>query len=269
MPIQFFQIPNGISTTATEPSATYKYRLIGTASENEANAYAAASTPFIVTAIEGVLYRADIECQRTAYNQWDVTVPYDRINRRLGEFTFDFDTTGGKIHITNAKAEVRRYPAATAPDQFGAIAVDGDEVKGTEIIVPALKVNIQYKHPAGVVTMAYAKFLAGITGTVNSDDFLSFAPGEVLFLGASGSDGTNAEAAMNYSFAMSANASGLNIGGISGVVKKGWEVAWIRYHDTITSADGKDNPTRVAKYVYIDRVYEEINMTLALGFGGL
>ncbi len=269
MAIQFFPAPNGISTTASPPSSTYKYRLIGTASENEANAYVMASTPFIVTTTYGVLYRQDIECQRTAYNQWDVTVPYDQTNRTLGEWTWDFDTTGGQIHITNAKEEVSRYPATTAPNQLGAIACDGDEVKGTEIIVPAMKVNVQFKHPMGVVTLAYAKFLSNITGTVNSDRFLGFSPGEVLFLGASGSDGTNAEASMNYSFAMSANVTGLSIGAITGVAKKGWEVAWIRYHDTITSADGKDNPTRVAKYVYVDRVYEEINMTNALGFGGV
>jgi hypothetical protein len=67
---------------------------------------------------------------------------------------------------------------------------------------------------------------------------------------------------------MAANVTGLTIGGIAGVAKKGWEVAWIRYQDTITVADGKDNPTRVPKYVYVDRVYDTIPMATALGFGG-
>jgi hypothetical protein len=141
-------------------------------------------------------------------------------------------------------------------------------VKGVEIIIPAMKINVQYKHPQGVLTLAKAKFLNNMTGMVNSDSFLTFAPGEVLFLGARGSDGTQSEATVSYSFAMAPNAEGLTIGGIAGVAKKGWEVAWIRYHDTITTADGKDQPTRVPKFVYVNRVYETIPMATALGFGG-
>jgi hypothetical protein len=172
------------------------------------------------------------------------------------------------VHIRQAKEELRRYPETTAPNQNGAIAVDGDEVKGIEIVIPAMKINVQYRHPLGVITLAQAKFLADMTGKTNSDPFLTFAPGQVLFLGARGSDGTESEATVNYQFAMGANLTGQTIGSIAGVAKRAWEVAWIRYHDTITEADSKDNPTRVAKYVYIDRVYDEIEMATALGFGG-
>jgi hypothetical protein len=266
--MRIFPVPDGITYTANPPTQTHKLKIAEVADKDTAMGLAMASTPAIVSTAFGVLYRQDVRVSRAAYNQWMVEVPYGQRQNETGEWTWSFDTTGGTVHITQAKEEVRRYPAATAPDQLGAIAVDGDEVKGVEIVIPAMKINVEYSHPLGVMTLAKAKFLANITGTVNSTPFLTFAPGEVLFLGANGADGTTSDAKVGYQFAMSANADSMTIGAVVGVAKRGWEVAWIRYQDTITSADGKDQPTRVAKYVYVDRVYEVIDMAAALGFGG-
>jgi len=266
--MRIIPLPDGIKTSVEGRSETRRYKIVGTASQGTANGYALAATPAIIGTNYGLLYRQDIQCTQTHYNHWVVEVPYGPRKNVTGDFTWDFDTTGGTVHITQAKEEVGRFPASTAPDQKGAIAVDGDEVKGTEIIVPAMKINVSFRHPLGVITLPQAKFLASITGTVNSDNFLTFAPGEVLFLGARGSDGTDAEATVAYQFAAASNVTGQTIGGITGVAKKAWEVAWIRFQDAITTADGKDLPTREAKFVYVDRVYEEIAMAAALGFGG-
>lgn len=266
--MRIFALPDGISSTGNPPTETRRLKIDGVTDKDVAVSYAIASTPSLISTAYGILYRDDVRVTQVAYNQWTVEVPYGAKKNATGEWTWDFDTTGGTVHITQAKEELRRYPTATAPNQLGSIAVDGDEVKGVEIIVPAMKINVQYKHPLGVVTLARAKFLSDMTGKTNSDTFLTFAPGEVLFLGARGSDGSEAEATIGYQFAMAANVTGQTIGSIAGVAKRAWEVAWIRYQDTITVADSKDNPTRVAKYVYIDRVYDEIAMASALGFGG-
>jgi len=266
--MRIFHLTDGIDHSGNPPSATYRLKVVDVWDEHTAVAYAIASTPALVSTVYGVLYRDDVRVKRSAYNQWMIEVPYSTRKNVTGDWTWDFDTTGGTVHVTNAKEELRRYPTATAPNQQGAIAVDKDEVKGTEIIIPAMKINVQFRHPLATVTIAKAKFLSDITGTVNSDNFLSFAPGEVLFLGARGSDGSEAEAVVSYQFAMAKNLTGQTIGTITGVAKKAWEVAWIRYEDTITVADSKDCPTRHAKFVYVDRVYDEIAMAAALGFGG-
>jgi hypothetical protein len=266
--MRIFLLPDGIKSTAQNPTETRRYKIADVANKNTANGLALASTPAVVSTIYGLLYRQDIQLSQSAYNQWFAEVPYGPRKSVTGDFTWDFDTTGGTIHITQAKAEVARYPTATAPNQKGAIAVDGDEVKGTDIIVPALKVNVNFRHPLGIITLPMADFLAEITGTVNSTPFLTFAPGRVLFLGARASDGTDVEATVNYQFAVGKNVSGQTIGDITGVAKKAWDVAWIRYKDNVVTADGKDVPTREPKFVYVDRVYEEIDMALALGFGG-
>lgn len=266
--MRIITLPDGSEISSSGPTATRRYKIVDVPNETTATSYAMAATPAILATIHGILYRQDVNVRRAAYNQWMVEVPYAAQKKENGDWTWDFDTSGGTIHITQAKQEVRRYPASTAPDQKGAIAVDGDEVKGTEIVVPAMKINVQFRHPRGVITLPQAKFLSDITGTVNSDKFLTFAPGEVLFLGARGSEGSEADATVSYQFAMGKNVTGQTIGDIAGVAKKAWEVAWIRYRDTVTAADGKDQPTRTPKFVYIDRVYDEIAMATALGFGG-
>jgi len=267
MTIRLIIIPDGISTTAVPPTENHRFRLVGTDDQNVATSYVMGGTPNLVTTNWGILYRQDLELNRTAYNQWDVEIPYAKDINDTGEWSWDFDTTGGTVKITQARQEVSRYPAGSAPDQQGAIAVDGNEVKGVEIVVPAMRVNVTYRYPEGAITLSQAKYLSDITGTVNNDSFLTFAPGQVLFLGARGGDGTNSESVVSYQFAMAANESGLNIGNIGGVDKEGWEVAWIRYQDTITVVEGDDKPTRVPQYVYVDRVYEQIPMAVSLGFG--
>lgn len=265
--MRIIPLPDGIKTTGQTPSEIRRYKIVGTSSQATANAYAISTTPAIIITLYGLLYRQDIQIQRTAYNQWIVEVPYGIRKQIIGDFTWDFDTTGGTIHITQAKQEVARYPSDSAPDQKGAIAVDGNEVKGTDIIIPALKLNVQFRHPLGIITLQQADFLADITGTVASDAFLGFAPGRVLFLGARGSDGTEAESTVSYQFAIGKNQINQTIGSITGVDKKAWEVAWVKYKDAVVTADGKDVPIQEPKFVYVDRVYEEINMSAALGFG--
>ncbi len=263
--MRIITLTDGIDLTMSPPSGVYRFKIVEETNENTVAAYARAATPAMQVTAFGVLYRDDLRIRRSAWNQWMVEVPYGTRKSELGEWTWDFDTTGGTVHITQAKEELRRYAASgSAPNQQGAIAVDGDEVKGTEIVIPAMKINVTYRHPLGVMTLAKAKALSNITGKTNSDTFLTFSPGEVLFLGARGSDGTEAEASVSYQFAMAANVTGQTIGSIAGVAKRGWEVAWIRFEDTVTS----DQPTRVAKHVYIDRVYDEVAMASALGFGG-
>lgn len=266
--MRIIELPDGIDSTGLEPTQIRRYKIVGVANVNTANAFAIASTPSIIGTIYGILYRQDIRIRKSAYNHWMLEVPYGPRKAITGDFTWDFDTTGGTVHITQAKAEVGRFPAASAPNQKGAIGVDGDEVKGTEIVVPAAKLNVNFRHPLGVITIPQFKFLYGITGTVNSDVFMTFAPGEVLFLGARGSDGTDAEATVSYQFAVSKNESGFAIGDITGINKKAWEVAWIKYKSEIVTSGGEERPTREPEFVYVDRVYNEVPFAASFGFGG-
>ena len=77
-----------------------------------------------------------------------------------------------------------------------------------------------------------------------------------------GSEGTDTEAEVMCSVAASANVTGLTIGDIGSIAKNGHQVLWIAYKD----ADDSGKPAVQPQSVYVERVYDEIDVLAALGF---
>lgn len=193
-----------------------------------------------------------------------VEIPYGpRESQQAGSMTLSFDTQGGTVHIKNSRSTVASYPAGAAPDFKQAIGVHDDEVDGCDIIIPALKLSVSYKHPLGAISLARIKLLALATGTVNSDTFLTFPPGSVLFLGASGSEGTTSETEVTYHFACSEEANGLTIGTVTGITKQGHDYLWVSFTDDVDGGRAIKRP----QFVYVERVYKRASLSGILGFG--
>jgi hypothetical protein len=271
MTFRFDEEPNSREATGSPPTVVLRYTARGTQDESFVHAVAFASTPATYWTIYGVLYRQDIRTEPAGFNVWRVSIPYGPKNSTpppTGQWTFGFNTTGGSFHIKASKSTVNKYPAATAPDYKQLIGVNDGEVQGSDIVIPALKLNVTYKHPAGVVNIAYAKALARLTGKVNETEFLTFDAGEVLFLGASGSDGSEAEAEVGYEFACEENLQDQVVGAVTGIEKDGWDVAWIKWKDDTEVVGADTVPKKVPQFVYVERVYTRVNLAVALGFGG-
>jgi len=196
-------------------------------------------------------------------------------NPRPLKRTRSFDTTGGTTHITQAESETRfSNGEPAAPNMNKAIGVDGDKVNGVDIVLPALKWTETYDVPNSYVTAAYIKTLASMTGTVNDGTFRTFAAGEVLFVGCSGSqqwdeeDRGNGPWSLSYKFVAQANAGdgestpALTVGDIADIEKDGHDYMWIYYEDDITS----DTLLRRPKFVYVNEVYRRTDFS-ALGLG--
>ena len=266
MPITIKERPGKRRSTFKPPSETREYRIAGVADSEYAKAIALAGTPNLLATSQGMLYREDLKVDEAGHNLYYVTVPYGPKKNETGQWTWDYDTTGGTLHIKASKSTVARYapPGKTAPDHKQLIGVHGDEVDGTDVVVPALKINARYRHPLATITLPYVKQLARWTGKVNSDTFLTFAAGEVLFLGSRGSDGTEAEAEATYSFACSENLQNVVIGEITVLKKDGWDYFWLEWEDY---ADG-GKPAKKPKAIHVERVYDRIPMAASLGFGG-
>ncbi|HHM13125.1 MAG TPA: hypothetical protein ENJ16_06195 [Planctomycetaceae bacterium] len=196
---------------------------------------------------------------------WEVSVRYGKKEPKdTGESQFSFDTGGGTTHITQSLQTVARYapPGKVAPDFRGAIGVTHDSVEGTDITIPVYNFTETHYVDASLVTGAYKATLFALTGKTNNAAFKGFARGEVLFLGASGSLRSQEDWEITFRFAASPNVTGLVIGDIAGIDKKGWEYLWVRY------ADAEDQNVLVKKpiAVYVERVYEEGDFSL-LGIG--
>jgi len=253
-------VSRGQSNSTTEQRS---YWIAEVSDANAVRAMVLAASPGAIITLTQTLYRQtkEISIEAEAANHWIATVPYGP--SEVGSVKWGFDTQGGTVNIKAALEHMASYPDGAA-SHGGAIGVHGDKADGVDIIIPALTLNVSYSWPKGIITLGQVKALARNTGKVNTDHFLTFEPGEVLFLGATGSDGTDAPADIAYQFACSENLQNKIIGGINVVEKKGWHVAWVEFKDGDV-ASGK--PIKPPKAIHVERVYETINLQALVGFG--
>lgn len=255
----FDEKPDSRSWSYDPPEETRIYTASGvtaTAIKMQAPALTPAQ---IIFPIGGTLFRQNIEIDELGHKVFECTVPYGP--RPMEDWQFDFNTMGGTLHI-----KASRFATVRAYDATGVIAADnkqiigdrgGGEVDGTDIIIPALKMTYTYTNPLGAVTEAYVRTLATITGATNNATFRGYNEGELLFLGARGSDGRQTEARVGYEFAASQNVAGMTIGDIAGIAKKGWEYLWLKWEDDEAAGEGIQKPKRV----YIEQIYEKIDFS--------
>lgn len=265
MAIRFEEKPRSRSSQFTTRTATLEYFATGTADHATVQLYAALYTPQMF----GGLYRQDIIINSVSTTQWEITVPYGPAPL-IGSYRLGFDTTGGTVHVTASRQTVGAYgtrlngqPAAI-DDHKGMIGVTQDGIEGADIVVPTLKLTLQFQHDLGIITLPQIKQLARNVGKFNTDYFLTFAPGEVLFLGATGDEGVNTPTSITYQFACSENVSNLSIGtAITGIQKYGHDYVWIQYKDDFVN----QTPVKRPISAYVERVYAGIPFVPLFGFG--
>ena len=169
---------------------------------------------------------------------------------------FAFDTGGGTMHRNSSIQTRSKYPEE-APDFNGAIEVDNEgNVNGVDVTMPLFNFSETHTMKGSVVTAAYKKKVAELTGTVNASSFRGFDSGEVLFLGASGekrSEKKDAPWEITFRFSVSPNQESLKVGDITVSKKFGWDYLWTRYADQVSST-GK-NIVKKPTAVYIEQVY--------------
>ena len=195
--------------------------------------------------------------------RWEGRVPYktpENIRPAVGDSSYTFETSGGTQHITQSRSTVASY--GNAPDFKGAIGVTRDGVEGVDIATPQYKWSERHILPAATVDAAYKAALFWLTGKVSDGPFKGFAPGEVLFLGSSGSKRGDDDWEVSFSFVASPNMTGIIVGDIVDIAKDGWHYMWVLYEDTEDDAAKALVKTPLA--VYIEEVYEEGDLT-ALG----
>jgi len=253
-------------TVADKSTAEIQYLVTGAADEAEVKVAVIDGTPEYY----GEMSRKAIEItERLNENSWKVTVRYETPeynNEEEPEPTFSFDTGGGTQHITQSLLTVGKYPN-DAPDLGGAIGFDGENVNGVDIVQPVMNFSETHWLKPAKMTSAYKKGIANITGTMNDGTFRDYDPGEVLFLGASGTRrGKDADSLweVSYKFAVSPNRANFTVGDITVQQKYGWDYMWIRYANKIDNA--KKSLIKRPVAVYVERVYK-ISEFSALGIG--
>jgi hypothetical protein len=267
MVFQFRERRTSREATTVPPGIVLRYVASGENDEATVHSYALAATAALFSGPQGLLYRQDVRIEPVGFQLFNVEVPYADKKHDTGSFQLTFDTTGGTVHITASKETIAAYgTGAATTDWKQAIGVTGPdkEPQGADVVIPVCKLTATYRHPQGVITLPQIKNLARWTGKVNSDTFLTFAAGEVLFLGCTGQEGTDAPTEVQYHFACSENLTGLSIGGITVANKLGHHLYWIQYKPATANNGGGQVP----KAVYVERIYDTIPLATSLGFGG-
>jgi hypothetical protein len=247
------------------------YRVFNANSDTEVHNEASARFSgafYVVNGMSLLVDSYDIAC--VANGVFDVTVTFTKNGEDANtpnplSRSRQFDTTGTTQHFTQAESETAY--GSNVPSQAGAINVDGDRVVGVDAVVPSLQWSETYDVPSQYVSAAYIRAVAGLTGTVNNAAFRTFAAGEVLFVGCSGSQEWDEEKGngpwrLSYKFVASPNRTNFSVGSVSGITKKGHEYLWVRYEDTVSS----DTQVKTPKHVYVNQIYKEANFA-ALGIG--
>jgi hypothetical protein len=251
-------------TVDVDPSKGDKdlvYIVSGTDDDTVAEATAAANLPAIYF---GLLLQS-FHVERVAELVWEVTARYGKKEKKeVGDSTFEFDTTGGTQHITQALETVGFAGVAGAPDLQEAINVTKDSVEGCDIVVPQYAWSESFIIDDADVDGAYKAILFALTGRTNDAPFRDFADGEVLFKGARGSKRGKDDWEINFSFAASPNVVGLQIGALPpcGDVKGGWDYVSVNYVDDVDANTLIKRPA----FMRILRVYESGDFSL-LGIG--
>ena len=253
-------------------SVTFHYILRGTSDDLTAKALLLSSTPSTYDGLEREHPTLEPIWVDTSAGsgEWDCTVRYsppEDLPPETGESSFSFDTGGGTQHVTQSIETVSKHApggGVFAPDFKGAIGVTHDNVEGVDITVPVYSFSETHYLPDAQVTLAYRGTLFGLTGKTNNAPFKGLAGGECLFLGASGSKRGADDWEITFRFAASPNRTGITVGDIDGISKKGWEYMWVRYADAEDAVAKAIVKKPVA--VYIEKVYEEGNFA-GLGIG--
>jgi len=255
-------------TMGTNPTAELRYTVRGTTDDVAARVALEGASPTVYDLYgDGLVLipRDSATVEPLGNDLWEGSVRYGVVPQE-NESSFSFDTGGGSQHITQSKETIASHapPGKTAPDFKGAIGVTGDSVEGVDITVPVYQFSETHYLPGALVTPAYKLALFQLTGRVNHALWKGFSAGEVLFLGASGSKRGLGPWEITYRFASSPNITGLTVGTITGIDKKGWEYLWVRYADAEDSTAKALVKQPIAAYV--ERVYENGDFSL-LGIG--
>jgi len=261
-------------TTGANLSVEFSYQVRGTASDVNAKNAMLGEAPSSYQYLARQSSQIEPVVMDTANPDgciWKGTVRYARASQaseppETGESTFSFDTGGGSQHVTQSISTVNKYAPSgkTAPDFKGAIGATHDSVEGVDITVPVYNFSETHYIPDAAVTGGYKATLFNLTGKTNNASWNGFAAGEVLFLGAAGSKRGDDDWEITFRFAASPNKTGLSVGDITGIDKKGWQYMWVRYADAEDAAAKAIVKKPVA--VYIEKVYEEGDFS-GLGIG--
>lgn len=245
-------------------------------SETDVYEYAAHNTPIIFYG----MVRGLITVKPIGANLYEVEVPYAPANagregteappepqivpqeaeRYFVQRRISVAEETTNIYVGQTKLIITRdgvWPVPPNTDPYGGlIGVGGDDVQGTEIIIPKITMSETWKARINNVNPTYVRIVTDLTGKINNATFRGFAPGEVLFAGAEFNRTSALEYEITYNFHISLNISNfVPAAGFPQVpIKFGWDYMWVEYEGDFDA--GMNIPVKRPLRFFITGVYQ-------------
>jgi len=255
-------------TTGDNPSAELRYKILDTDDRNIAQGLLRAFAPLTYLLNSGqTVVRQTAHIEPAGHDWWWGEAKYGRRQQKdTNQSRFTFDTTGGMTHITQSLATSREGPAPGgpfgAPDFQGAIGVtNGKDVEGVDIYSPVFKWTETHYLPLAWVNDAYKLIVKHLTTRTNDAGWRNHAAGEVLFLGAVGSQRGEEDWEITYHFVAGENIQ-WKVGNLNPINKEAWHYGWVLYE----YSEDANKLISTPHSVYVEQVYEKGSF-LALSIG--
>jgi hypothetical protein len=245
-----------------------RYVVSGTDSAETARLALLSGTP----TIDGYLVREDAEVEPLdgALDLWDGKVTWgppaeDQGGNALPP-TFRFSTSGGKAKMLASYEVVGAYGTGVSVDDYGGLigAKDDGTVEGVDVDAPGFSWQETWYPALSRLTWPYALKVRNLSACTNTGKFRAFAAGEVLFLYCEGGKKDEESGELTFHFASNPNATGLSVGGITGIAKRGWEYLEVKSRPELIGGGTRRVMRPYA--VYVHRVFRSGNFQF-LGIG--
>jgi len=213
------------------------------------------------------LVKQNVRVEELGGGVWAGEVQYGERERgepNTVEWSFEIGG-GGSVHVDHSLQTVGKYAkAGTPPDFKGLIHVRNDgnglAVDGMDIDVTSFAWSETHHIPYAILTPAYISTLYLIRGKVNEHPWRIFDKGEVRLKSISGSARGQWTVPLTFNFEASHNITGLKVGDITGIAKRGWEYLWV-------FAEEVEDQTAHVKVkqpqaVYVEQIYEYADFRL-------
>jgi len=247
----------------SDGSAERRYHITNATSEIDAKNAMGAVSPLTVDGLD----REDLQIEEFDGVYYGTALYQSSEDAELetGDSSFSFEVGTNTQKITQSLATINSYapPSATAPNYKGAINVTDNGADGAEIIFPIYNFSETHIIPAATVTNSYKGTLFNLVGKTNNASFKGLNTGECLATGVSGTRRGTAvddDWEIIYRYAGSPNVTGLSVGSITGIEKKGWQLLWIKYSEVLDVPSNRLVVQPLAAYV--EKVYEEADFSL-------
>jgi len=169
-----------------------------------------------------------------------------------GCLEFSFGVKSEKIYNSGPYGGTDAHYPSGAVSQKGFINVGKDSVDGVDRNFPTCRITSSVVYASEDVTSTLWCAIGRLVGKTNQAAFRGFAIGEVMFMGGSLKQRDDGDWNATWEFEISENKTGLSVGTITGIAKKGWQYLWTKYQDGVDTGI----PVKIPLAVFVENIYE-------------